>query len=227
MKIKISIAVVLLTILLAACSKMNDLHDIYLKDGETIYIAKFDSMYIYSGRERAMMKYWLSDPKAQKCVIKWSLGQDSVIKDIHVTTPKEPGILYIDNLEEGNISFDIINKDQNFKYASVKDGYSINVYGDNFQATLMNASYKNLKHNPTTYNLTYTWTGNYDNTVGYQVNYVDRFGASIDTVLPIATKDVTIKDFPAGGSFQFRTLYLPEPTAIDTFYTDYRNVKLP
>ena len=37
---------------LCACSDMNSLHDKYLADGETIYLARFDSVKIYPGKER-------------------------------------------------------------------------------------------------------------------------------------------------------------------------------
>ena len=40
-----------------ACSDMNDLHDKYLEQGETIYLAKFDSVKLYPGRYRARVDY--------------------------------------------------------------------------------------------------------------------------------------------------------------------------
>ena len=43
---------VLSGVAVAACSDMNDLHDQYLQQGETIYSAKFDSIKIFSGRYR-------------------------------------------------------------------------------------------------------------------------------------------------------------------------------
>ena len=49
----------------AACSDMNDLHDIYLQNGETIYTAKFDSVKLYPGRYRVRVDYWVTDPKAE------------------------------------------------------------------------------------------------------------------------------------------------------------------
>jgi hypothetical protein len=217
----------IILIFASACSDINELHDKYLINGETIYIAKFDSMYLYPGRERVMLEYWLSDPKAKKCEIKWALGNDSIIKDIHITPLNQPDYLFIDNLNEGSISFDIINRDQNFKYASVKDSYTLTVYGDNFQATLINVAIRNLKYNATKSEVSYTWSGNYDNTIGYQLKYTDKMGASIDTILPIANRNIVLKQFPPNGSFEYRTLYLPEPTAIDTFYTDYRKVVIP
>ena len=228
MKTKITtILSVIILILVSACSDMNELHDKYLINGETIYIAKFDSMYLYPGRERAMLKYWLSDPKAQKCVIKWALGTDSIIKDIHVTPLNQPGYLFIENLNEGSISFDIINRDANYKFASVKDSYTLTVYGDNFQATLLNVSIKNLKYNTLKSEISYTWSGSYDNSIGYQLKYTNNLGISVDTLLSEANRNIILKQFPAGGSFEYRTLYLPEPAAIDTFYTDFKKVVVP
>lgn len=217
----------IILILASACSDMNDLHDKYLVNGETIYISKFDSMYLYPGRERAMLKYWLSDPKAQKCVIKWALGNDSIIKDINVTSFNSAGYLFIDNLNEGSISFEIINRDKNFKYSSVKDSYTLTIYGDDFQTTLLNASIKNLMYDASKYEVNYTWSGDYDNAVGYHLKYTNMLGVSIDSLLSLDNKNIVLKQFSPGGSFEYRTLYLPEPLAIDTFYTDYRTVVIP
>ena len=41
---------------LAACSDMNDVHDIYLKNGETVYIGRVDSIHVFSGRERVKIR---------------------------------------------------------------------------------------------------------------------------------------------------------------------------
>lgn len=38
---------------LCACSDMNSLHDKYLADGETIYLARFDSVKIYPGKRKS------------------------------------------------------------------------------------------------------------------------------------------------------------------------------
>ena len=63
---------------LCACSDMNSLHDKYLADGETIYLARFDSVKIYPGKERVKVLYWLSDPKVATTTAMWNMDREAV-----------------------------------------------------------------------------------------------------------------------------------------------------
>src|SRR5690554_2206975 len=77
------LAVCIFTVsVLSSCSKMNDLHDEYLKRGEQIYVGQPDSAKIFPGNERALLRYWTSDPKASKLLVYWNARQDSLLLDI-------------------------------------------------------------------------------------------------------------------------------------------------
>ena len=83
---------------LCACSDMNSLHDKYLADGETIYLARFDSVKIYPGK----VLYWLSDPKVATTTAMWNMDRESGEYEVHKTTPNNPGSFIITGLDEGS-----------------------------------------------------------------------------------------------------------------------------
>lgn len=201
-----------------ACSDMNDLHDKYLQQGETIYLAKFDSIKIFSGRYRVRVDYWVTDPKASKCQISWNMGADSKIVDITNTTGEVPNSFYIDDLEETTFSFDFNTCTADLEYPSLKTSISATVYGDKYVSTLLNTSVRSYSFNPINQSLTLHWTSNYEGTIAYIIKYTDVYGeereiredANLDKV-------AVLPDFPELGSFTYATVYLPAEGAIDEF----------
>jgi hypothetical protein len=225
-------------IMLAACSKMNDLHEKYLKEGETVYIAKFDQLSVSSGKKRVEIRYLLSDPKAKHSVIYWNLGKDSVTRDIAITHDSVPNILKIDNLEEGNVSFDIYNYDADYKNKSIVMQLTATVYGDFYETYLANRILKNYILNRKTKELTLNWaTAVYDNAVGSEIKYLTAGGR--DTTVFILMEDTVIEsgaavinpvlqtklpNYMEQSLLEYRTVYHPDPDCADVFYTDYESV---
>lgn len=209
----------------AACSDMNDLHDKYLQQGETIYLAKFDSIKIYPGAYRARVDYWLTDPKAKQCIVEWNMGESSAAFDVSTTEGGTPNSFYINELEETTISFDFYTCSADKAYFSLKTNVTTTVYGDNYVSTLLNATVTNVVYNNGT--LSFKWNANYETVIGYNVKYVDTDGAAQDLRLPV-TEDRTVElpKFPNGGSFDYSTIYMPVEGAIDEFPVPYETYSL-
>ena len=205
---------------IAACSDMNDLHDKYLEGGETIYLAKFDSVSLHPGRERLMIEYWLSDPKAKKCEIKWNLGESSTVVDISQSEGDTPNVLYLSELKEGSTSFDFVVYTEDMKYPSLKMNYTTTIYGDKYQSTLMNATAVSPEYNMPDKEFVFKWSSNYEGVVAYKLKYVTRTGETKNLRLePTDEKTVVLADFPEDGSFEYSTVYCPTTLTIDEFET--------
>lgn len=205
-----------------SCSDMNDLHDEYLKDGETTYIAIFDSIQAFSGRERIQIKYWLSDPKAKHVKIYWDLRAESVTEDIHVTTPDHPGVIWIEDLSEGSISFEMLNYDENFEDFSITMNFTKSVYGKFYQSYLANRLVKSYSYDKSNQKVTINWVSAvYDNAVGTEIKYRNTEGEETVVEFPMDQSTLVIENLPELSVLEFRTLYLPEETGVDTFYTEY------
>jgi hypothetical protein len=210
-----------------ACSDMNDLHDKYLRDGETVYIAIFDSFYVNSGYNAVEVRYWLSDPKAKHIAIYWNLKQDSIKRDIHVTTDDNPGTVLIENLEEGNISFEMYNYDADYEDRSIVMQRTVSVYGDFYKSNLSNRVIKDYLYNRADKTLTINWVSAvYENAVSTEIKYLTATGIEKDVVIPVTETQTILTDVMELSIFEYRTLYKPEETCIDVFATDYTVVEI-
>ena len=206
-----------------SCSDMNSLHDPYLKDGETIYLAKFDSVSVHSGNRRVMVEYWLSDPKAKQCLVEWNLGYDKATLPITLSEGDTPNVFYLNDLDETTLSFSFTSCSEDLKYTSLKTNSTCIVYGEKYIATLMNATVKSAKYDSKKNNVTIIWTSNYEGVVGYSVKYKDTSGVERVVRCPVDTKDriAVLADFPQDGSFSYAAVYLPTEGAVDEFMPEY------
>lgn len=213
---------VLSGVAIVACSDMNDLHDKYLQQGETIYSAKFDSVKIFSGRYRVRVDYWVTDPKVAKCQISWNMGKETKVVDITNTTGETPNSFFIENLEETTISFDFNTCTADLEYPSLKTSVSATVYGDNYVSTLLNTNVSSYSFSPIEHALTLYWTSNYEGAVAYILKYTDVNGEEREVRAEVnKEKKAVLPDFPEFGSFTYATVYLPAEGAIDEFATPF------
>lgn len=203
---------------------MNDLHDPYLKEGEITYLAKLDSISLHPGRERMMVEYWNHEPKAKKCIIKWDLGESMKEVDIAMSEGDAPNVFFIDELKETTISFDFAVYTEDKQYYSLVSNATATIYGDKYRATLMNASIASHSYDPESRELTFHWSSNYENVVGYQIKYKDVNDKEQTIRVEVnAEKEAVLPDFPESGSLEYATIYLPTENAIDEFATDYKS----
>lgn len=212
-------------IIFSACSDMNELHDVYLRDGEITYVGRVDSIRSFSGHERVLIQYWITDPRVKKLHIFWNQKRDSVVVSV---PPHDP----IDSLEVliGNGNGEITEGDHTFFFYSYDDkGHRsvvfeslINVFGDRYQTSLINRPIKNVNLN-TENGLIIIWGGSINtDEIGVKVSYFDinsnlkdLFISSDSLKNPIVFNDIDVTK-----SITYKTAYLPSEFAIDTFYTD-------
>lgn len=220
-KISILSILVLCVSALLSCSGMNDNFDQYLSGGETIYIAKSDSVKVFAGRNRFSVNFWIKDPRAATMDIQWNRGKSTqtvaIDKNHDITLPIEA---IIDNLEEGDYTIKLITSDVHGN-KSVPDEYSVIVYGDTYQSMLLNRNLKGKKVSGST--VTINWGSSYSGQeYGVNIYYTDLSGKN--QTLTILTSDIdvstTIKNVDTSKAVSYETIYLPEENAIDFFYAE-------
>lgn len=94
----------------AACSKMNDLHESYLKEGEKVYAAKIDSAKGFVGVNTQVIYLYIPSRRAERIVIKWNLGADSLAFTLR-KGDVSPLRVNVPDLEEGNYTYEIYTYD--------------------------------------------------------------------------------------------------------------------
>lgn len=226
---------ILLTMIggLASCDGMDAHYKDLIKDGPIVYIGKVDSLKAFAGRDRIQIEWRkLLDPRAKTATIFWENGTKSV--EVQLEPGKDMKYV-IDGLAEGSYIFDVYTYD-GLGNTSIKSETTGTVYGAGYEKLLFNSQIKSavLKNKI----LTVTFAAPQDNTlIGSEMRYINTDGEEETANLVYRTvikgdeesgepdqvvinTKIEIKNL-SGKRIEFRSVYLPEPTAIDYFYTDY------
>ncbi len=210
-----------------SCTKMDDFKK-YVEGGEISYTGRVDSLKIRSGRNRVLVQgLFISDRKVTRCKIYWNSRQDSLVVPVVRKLSVDTLNRYVTNLFEGTYNFEIITYDAagNASIPVVKSG--VKVYGDNYANSLINMPISDVSLDGTT--ATITW-GGLDKANGPQymdVSYLNTAGVKTRVKKLVNTTTATLSDYKYRSTFDYRTVYLPDTMAIDTFYTVYRVVLMP
>lgn len=219
----------------ASCSGMNDKLNEYLVGGERIYIGKIDSLKTFAGDGRIKLRFWASDPRAKTAGFYWYPNNDSLIVDISRTSSIDSFDVYIGGptslktIEEGNYTLKVITRDQ-ARHFSIPYEKIINIYGDKFRSILTNRILKIVAYQSTDASLLLTFSGPVnDKEIGIEISYTDKEGV-IKTMI-LKNKEITtpikLLNVDRTKTVSYRTMFFPEPMAIDVFYAQDKTVVIP
>lgn len=217
---------------LFSCEDMNDLHDKYLKDGETDYIGRVDSVKTFGGDGRIKIQFWVTDPRATKLNVGWITPRDTnVVVPIpqHSPTDSVEFILGADSkIAEKSYTFNLITEsDEGVK--SIKTQIFGNVYGERYTSSLTNR--RLVSNSVTDYDITLNFGSSVNETdAGILINWTDISGdAKMDTLLneelETLTKVVAISDVDTSKTVSYQSVYLPEEGAIDMFFASKKIIE--
>jgi len=217
--------IVLIIGALSGCKKMDSSYKKFLEGGERRYSKLPDSVTFFPGNGRIKFQVLLSDPNISECRVYWNFKQDSVVVPVDKNEKGTDTISFlIGDLEEDRYDFSIftIDKEGNF---SLGLDTAAEVYGEKYISGLVNRGVINgelLAGNPRIF-----WLDPIDTTaLGVEVAYKNEKGQPKTLFVPIDEEVTKINERPIGDSIQIRTLYLPEPLAIDTFYSNPETIVL-
>ncbi len=201
-----------------ACSDMNDLHDKYLEDGETTYVGKIDSLFPLEGRDRVLLQYFITDPRAEYMTIFWNQKEDSINVDIPVHNPMDT-LEYILNIEEGDYTLMFYSHDKR-GHRSIKYEQFVNIYGERYESYLVNRPLKSAVPAAATNKLTVTFGGSSSTTeVGVEISYTKTDGSTVTNLYETSVLGaaVVLENMNLTQQVSYQTVYTPKPTCIDTF----------
>ena len=229
--IKIYGIIVLAIIGLFGCSGMNESIEPYLSQGEIIYISKSDSAFVYPGRERFMVQFYMSDPRATEMHIYWSQRADSLIIpiseedkgkaiDVYVGTATSP-------IAEGNYTVELITHDA-LGHTSIVDEKVVNVYGEVFENRVVSKFIKSAKFRKATAyvseGIDIVWgSASSEKEIGVSIYYTGADGMPKEVFYTTAELKggTSLENIDVREPIDYVTHYLPEPLAIDTFSTEH------
>lgn len=213
----------LINICLSSCGKMDNSYYEYIKNGESIYPGRPDSVQCYPGKNRVMITWLLTDPNVKRCLILWNEGADSLNISVDRSNIADTFRVVINELEERSYVFTLYSFDEN-GHRSVRTEADCKVYGAAYESTLNNRLLKEaLSVNG---NMKVTWGDSVEGSLGTEIRYLDQ-RHDVKVVLVKGTENLTRMDgLPLGDTLQYRSVSLPLPGALDTFYTAYETVVL-
>ena len=218
------IAAMVAVVILNGCSKIDAYKEKFLQAGSISYPGIIDSVKVLSGKNRAIITGLIvADPKLVKYRVFWNSRNDSIEGVIKNSGAIDTLKAMINNLNEGILSFEIrtYDADGNISVPVVTTG---NVYGDIYQSSLINRGITKAEVQANNSALINWADVNADaGVIGVQVKFKDNAGNNHDTTIMSIPNGLSasLPDFKAGTSISYRTAFLPNKTAIDTFYTGY------
>jgi hypothetical protein len=202
---------------------MNDNFNPYMENGEIIYIGKADSVKTFAGEQRFLLEFIVKDPRANALYVFWNQQTDSIIVPVPDHNPDDVFSIMVGDetlLNEGSYTLELVSKSAD-KYKSVSVVASVNVYGNKFRQTLVPKIVRSVVNSNG--NITISWGGAIsEKELGVALKYVNVFNH--DTVVFRTTKELknptVLSDVELTQGIDYKTFYLPETTAIDTFFVE-------
>jgi hypothetical protein len=211
---------------LLSCESMMDIHRDYVEDGEIVYMPKPESVEFLAGKGRIVLRIVLyNSPNVKSVDVYWNNGIDSLIYPVTPSTGMDTIEINIPNLEEQSYTFTVWTTDAYRNRSLPITGFS-NSYGELFQSSLINQPVWRISLTEEGGEI--TWAAIVDNLVSAQVRYFDKDDEE-QTVISTPTDASTVlcANVKASSKFKYRSLFLPEENAIDTFYVDWTEHETP
>ena len=223
--ILVSLAVILA--LTVSCTKMNDFHDEYLRNGPIIYVGRVDSMKVFPGKERVQVNYWITDPRAKELCFYWNNRKDSAKFSVPAHDPSEMQTLLVDPVAEGDYTFQVFSYDGK-GHRSIRFEQAFSSYGEVYASTLNTRSVASVTVGDGAVSV--KWGSSFSTLeVGIEVRYTGMDG--VEKTLFVPTEELkaatVIEDADLGRSLTYRTAYKPSEDAIDVFYSVEKLIQLP
>jgi hypothetical protein len=210
---------------LFGCSKMDDTYKDFIKDGERIYVGRVDSLKTRAGLNRVQLS-WLaiSDRRVEKATVFWNNRTSSKDVPIQKTAGIDVIEVILTDMPEENYSFELITYDSNNNF-SMPVNITSRVYGDQYVRSLYNRPILSVEKS--TDALQINWDVASTGTVNSEIEYTDVSGVT-RTIHAKRDESVTkIAGHKNNTSFKYRTLFKPEPLALDSVYTVFEVKETP
>jgi len=208
------------------CSKMDDWKK-YVADGEISYTGKLDSLRIFSGKNRVQVEgLFISDPKVTECRIFWNDRRDSISVPVERTPDIDTLQVILENMAENVYNFEVVTYDA-LGNPSITVHSIGTVYGDRYQTSLFDRPLS--RRDLTTYSGVFLGTlGSVDLSSGIfatEIKYTDQGNREKVLRIPIDEKEFKLDDVNADYPMLSRSLFLPDSTCLDTFYTTFVEIQ--
>ena len=208
-----------------SCDDFMDVHKEYIEGGEIIYAPKPDSVNFIAGEGRILFNCrTYNAPNVRSVDVYWNDRLDSLIIPVELSTGYDSISVILDNMEEKSYTFNIQTTD-NFGHKSLFVTSFGTSYGDVYRATLNDRGIKSLSLSDK--EGTIEWYSAPVHLVRNEIRYIKTDGSQTTVKISSIDNLAKLPDVKPGSTFEYRSLYIPEEIAIDTFATAWKEYETP
>ncbi|WP_168202486.1 DUF4998 domain-containing protein [Pedobacter sp. KBS0701] len=220
-KLTVAALLILVAGVYSACTKQDDFKK-FVAGGEISYTGKLDSVKMYSGDSRVLLKgLFLADPKVVSCKIFWNNMKDSLVIPVVKKNVIDTLNYSIPIKTEGLQNFIIYTYDK-MGNKSIPVYANARSYGDRYKASLSNRAVSGGER-ASDGTATIQWLG-MDKLTGVfatEIQYTNTSDNLVTVRTPIDSTRSVLKNYKSGSTYKYRTLFLPDTNCVDTFKVDY------
>lgn len=201
-----------------ACQPLSSTYDEYVVPGGITYTGKATSPQLYAGRNRVKIT-WLrgTDPTVTKARVFWNNFTDSV--EVPIPASGNTISVTIDPLPEKNYGFVIKTYDEQGN-TSVPVELLGASFGEKYQSRLLSRPLDAaIRNNQDQVTLHWGAADISGGAYATAVTYTDPAGNQKVQRVPVAEASTILPAVKPGTPIQYKTIFLPAPLSIDTFYT--------
>ncbi|GGG99961.1 hypothetical protein GCM10007415_39780 [Parapedobacter pyrenivorans] len=203
-----------------ACDKFTDVHQEFIEGGELVYAPKLDSVSVVAGENRVSLSMWYyNGHNLKETVVYWNSQQDSLVIDLipfSIKSGMDSIDVIVPDLPENAYSFYLQNIDGNGNRSVLASAFG-SVYGSDFQSLITNRRIREIHMQEGGFEV--SWLAADETLIFTELRYVDSTTGQEKVVRKPAQSTSTYAIRVKENQFSYRSLYIPEPQAIDTFYT--------
>lgn len=215
---KLQLMILMLSLSMISCKKDQPV-------SEKINITSLNSIKAFAGANRIKLTWSIpADSKITKCRIYWNT--DSM--DISLPPQGNKDSTIISNLAEGTYTFSIAALDKN---GNLSDKISVQsrAYGNKYAVSLKNRAVKTISYNDVQHTVTVTLLAADPGAVSSEIRYKDSNSVDHSVFVPSYYPQASlpaISDKSNDSILLYRTAYLPQLAAIDTFFTAFDTLRV-
>ena len=192
---------------------------------ESVVAGKISGLSSFAGRDRIKL-IWKQPPSSEGQVAKYRVFWNNNADSLEVAAPATGMVTaVINDLAESSYTFSVYSYD-NKGDRSEKTSVNGHAYGSVYEATLANREIKDTVFNTITKAAVITWNTSDTTAVASEIQFNDSMEVLHIVVALTTTESTTLNGYKSGSVFAYRTLFLPESEAIDTFFTAYDSIKI-
>ena len=207
-----------------SCDEYTSKHQAYIENGEIIYSVKVDSVLSYPGRDRINIKAgFASAPHIKKIKIEWDEGEGSQTWDVNGSNDSVFYEFLITDLEEKSYIFSLYSLDSEGNRSIRVDEFA-SVYGSKYEATLKNRSINDLELNSDS--VVFNWATAPNGLIYTDLTYTTTEGSAGEVRIPADSSQTVLNDCDYQVKLKYKSSFLPDTLAIDTFYCAETEVSL-